>query len=142
MQTVSETREHSSGALLFRTGSGRLETLLVRSVRGEWGFPKGHLEPGESSLEAAAREIREETGLSCEIREDFCVRVFYRIPSGKGKICDYYLCDRFTGTETPQPGEILELQWTEVGQAERLLSFVQLKQVLRAAAAAYIPGNP
>ncbi len=39
---------------------------LVRNGPGLpwWGFPKGHLDPGEDALTAARREIHEETGLS------------------------------------------------------------------------------
>ena len=138
MRTDAQPMEHSSGALLFRQRDGRLETLLVRSFRGEWGFPKGHLEDGETPPDAAVREIREETGLSAEIREDFCIRVFYRIPGGRGKICEYYLCDSFSGTETPQEGEILEIRWADTDAALLLLPFAQLRQVLRAAASAYL----
>ena len=46
---------------------------IIRNVRGEialvkngpsfWGFPKGHIDPGEDALTAARREITEETGL-------------------------------------------------------------------------------
>lgn len=41
--------------------------VLRRADRDEWIFPKGHLEQGESSEDAAIREVREETGLEIEI---------------------------------------------------------------------------
>ena len=138
MKTVSSIPEHSSGAVLFRIRGRHPETLLVQSARGEWGFPKGHLEEGETTVEAAVREIREETGLSAGIREDFCIRVSYVMPNGKGKICDYYICDRFSGKETPQEGEILSLKWTGTAEAEELLPYPQLRRILRAAEAAWL----
>ncbi len=52
---------HSSGFLLFRRAD-RLQFLLMRHPT-RWDLPKGHLDPGESSLQAAWRELREETGL-------------------------------------------------------------------------------
>jgi len=41
--------------------------LLRRADEGTWCFPKGHVEPGETLQETAAREIREECGLGCSI---------------------------------------------------------------------------
>ena len=38
--------------------------LVIRDRYGQWGFPKGHLEHGESSEQAALREVNEETGLT------------------------------------------------------------------------------
>ena len=55
------------GALVARRRGAGLEVLLVQRryppFQGLWSFPGGHLEPGESVLEAARRELREETGL-------------------------------------------------------------------------------
>jgi 8-oxo-dGTP pyrophosphatase MutT (NUDIX family) len=46
------------------------QAVLRRTVRGEYLFPKGHLEPGETLEQAAVREVAEETGLEAEIIAD------------------------------------------------------------------------
>ncbi len=43
------------------------DVVLRRTRSGDWVFPKGHLEPGETPREAAVREAAEETGLAVEI---------------------------------------------------------------------------
>lgn len=57
-----------AGAVV-RDETGRL--LLVRRgrepSRGRWSLPGGRIEPGETAAEAAAREVREETGLVVEV---------------------------------------------------------------------------
>jgi len=57
-----------AGAVV-RDDAGRL--LLVRRGRppsaGMWSVPGGRVEPGETPAEAAAREVREETGLQVEV---------------------------------------------------------------------------
>lgn len=54
-----------AGAIALRLERGRQRLLLVRPRHGkrEWIFPKGHLEEGESSEDAAIRELREEAGV-------------------------------------------------------------------------------
>jgi bis(5'-nucleosidyl)-tetraphosphatase len=60
-----EGEERAAGFVLFRTtDQGERQYLLLRHRSdGQWGFPKGKLEPGEDEFEAAVREIREETGI-------------------------------------------------------------------------------
>lgn len=128
--------EYSAGALLFRKKEGLLQTLLVCAQRNEWGFPKGHLEEGESAKEAAKREILEETNLQADFSEDFSICVRYTMPSGKHKVVTYFICTDFTGSEKPQEGEILSLLWATQEEAQRLLPYAQLKTILRAAFAA------
>ncbi len=55
--------EKTSGAVLYTERDGERRYLLIRSKSGHIGFPKGHIEYGESEYENAEREIREETGL-------------------------------------------------------------------------------
>lgn len=53
-----------AGALCLRTEDGERHVLLVGSRRnGRWGLPKGHLDDGEASHTAAAREAFEEAGV-------------------------------------------------------------------------------
>ncbi|GMV20464.1 MAG: NUDIX domain-containing protein [Vicinamibacterales bacterium] len=65
-------RRESAGLLMFRRTSGQLEVLLAHpggpywTARqdGAWSIPKGGRNPGESPLDAAVREFREETGFA------------------------------------------------------------------------------
>jgi 8-oxo-dGTP pyrophosphatase MutT (NUDIX family) len=56
--------EVSAGGIVFRRLSDQTaEYLLIRDSYDNWGFPKGHLEDGETPAVAATRETAEETGL-------------------------------------------------------------------------------
>jgi 8-oxo-dGTP pyrophosphatase MutT (NUDIX family) len=61
--------ERSAGVIPYRAGGDQglvyliLHSATVRNPRAKWEFPKGGVEPGESTREAAAREFREETSL-------------------------------------------------------------------------------
>ncbi len=55
-------RVQAGGIVLLDRG-----VVLRRTAKGEWVFPKGHLEEGESLEEAARREVEEETGLRCQV---------------------------------------------------------------------------
>lgn len=64
----------SAGLLLYRSRSGRLEVLLVHPGGpfwksrdlGAWSIPKGEPDEGEALLDAARRELAEETGFAAE----------------------------------------------------------------------------
>jgi 8-oxo-dGTP pyrophosphatase MutT (NUDIX family) len=56
--------EVSAGGIVFRREpDGIAHFLLIKDSYHNWGFPKGHLEDGETPAQAALRETQEETGL-------------------------------------------------------------------------------
>lgn len=58
-----EEPEHSAGCVLMRMHKGRPQALMIRFRATGYELPKGHLEQGETSRAAAARELVEETGI-------------------------------------------------------------------------------
>lgn len=56
----------SAGAIVFYREGDKIEFLLLK-YKNYWGFPKGLVEKGESLIQTALREIKEETGLDVEL---------------------------------------------------------------------------
>jgi 8-oxo-dGTP pyrophosphatase MutT (NUDIX family) len=55
--------ERSAGAIVFHDDGAERKYLLLKYPAGHWDFPKGNVEKGESEVQTATREVREETGL-------------------------------------------------------------------------------
>lgn len=97
---ISTTKKihKAAGILPYIIDKGELKFLLIETstggtVTGWWEFPKGHIEAGETALEAAKRETQEETGL---IIDD--VHSYYRYVS------NYYIKkDYSTGEKLKVP---------------------------------------
>jgi len=56
--------EVSAGGVVFKFVHSRLVFCMALDKYGYWTCPKGHVEPGESPVQAALREVREEVGLA------------------------------------------------------------------------------
>ncbi|MBR6564006.1 MAG: NUDIX domain-containing protein [Clostridia bacterium] len=63
--------EKSAGAVVYTVSDERIKYLLIKSQNGDVGFPKGHIEKGETEESAALREIFEETSVKAELLHDF-----------------------------------------------------------------------
>ena len=65
-------REKSCGAIVFTQENGvRQYVIILETYEGACGFPKGHMEAGETERETALREVKEETGLDVVLYDDF-----------------------------------------------------------------------
>src|SRR3981081_2886839 len=100
--------EHSSGGAVIdlRDGAPFVAMIATRG-RTSWGLPKGAVSAGETSEQAALREVQEETGLDAEIiaRLD-TIEYFFRAGDTLiKKSVDFYLMHYVGGTLTPQPSE-------------------------------------
>lgn len=115
------------------TAAGR-RYLLLRAFN-HWDFPKGKVESGEDPLEAARREVREETTIE-DLRFPWGERYTETGPYNRGKVARYYLgmTDQAEVTlpVNPELGvpEHAEYRWVTLAEAWRLAS-PRVHQVLR-----------
>jgi 8-oxo-dGTP pyrophosphatase MutT (NUDIX family) len=134
--------EVSAGGIVFRrTGEvgegGGTRYLLIRDSYNNWGFPKGHLEEGESPAEAALRETAEETGLEHLVLQG-PIRVIDWHFRFRGrhihKYCHFFLLESPGGEPCPQADEgITACQWLPLDQALTVLSYDNARGVLKRA---------
>ena len=112
----------AAGGLVLRSGATGPEVLVVhRPHRGDWSFPKGHLDAGEGFEQAAVREVEEETGLRCRL-VDPLGPVRYVDARGRPKLVRYWTMERLDG-EFVANDEVDEVRWVDVPGAASLLSY-------------------
>ncbi len=123
------TIETSAGAVVFYRGA-QIEYLLLLS--SYWGFPKGHIETGETETVAALREIREETGLAVNLVAGFRVAddyVYQRRGERVPKQAIYFLAQA-SSRAASLSHEHADLQWFTYDAALAHLDFVDLRDLL------------
>lgn len=130
--------EKSCGAVVFTRTENYIKYLLVKSVEGIWGFPKGHMMVGESERQTALREIKEETDLDVRLIDGFRIIDEYLIsPRGDkpaiNKQVVYFLATFKDQMFTPQESEISEIVLTGFDTAISLFSFDGHRRVLTTA---------
>ena len=85
--------EISCGIILFTLKNNEPWFLLIKDNNGNYGFPKGHIENGESEIDTALRETMEETSINPKILAGFCEETSYKMPNGNDKKVVYFLGD-------------------------------------------------
>lgn len=126
--------EKSCGALVVRREGKQFYILMIRHrAHGNRSFPKGHVEEGESEFQTAMREVMEETSSRIAILSDFRATVQYSPAPGVMKEVVYFLAFTTSAEIHAREGEIAEVEWVPLEQAERLLAHENDKTVFRAA---------
>jgi 8-oxo-dGTP pyrophosphatase MutT (NUDIX family) len=125
-QSKAQAREFSAGGVVVR---GEEVVTIVPTRRAADGsrvlaLPKGHVDPGETPIEAATREVREETGLIgepvCELGES---HYWYRREGRTvGKTVVFFLFRHVEGDTADHDDEVEEVRWLALGEAERELT--------------------
>ena len=126
--------EKSCGALVVRREEDRYYILMIRhKPRGNRSFPKGHVEEGESEYITAMREVMEETSSRIAIVSDFRATVQYSPAPGVMKEVVYFLAFTTSADIRAREGEIAEVEWIPLENAEQCLAHENDKTVFRAA---------
>lgn len=127
--------EYSCGAVVFTRIDGVPHYLLVRAKdqpEGCHGFPKGHMEPGETEVETALREIYEEVGLRVRLLEGFRAVTEYDLPRPPDtrKRVVFFLAEYADQTVTIQQSELAGFTLAPLEEALALTEFADSKQIL------------
>lgn len=129
------TWEKSCGAVLYTQENGETRYVLTRNYKGFYGFPKGHVEAGESELETAQREIYEEVGIRPVFVEGFRETVEYPLVDKENtwKQVVLFLAEYSGQAIVAQPEELSCAEVLPFGEALERLQRDSLREVLRRA---------
>lgn len=145
-RAVGRRHEVSAGGVVWRRNpeDGSLEVVLVRPAGKEtWGLPKGHLKTGESVVEAALRETREESGLDVgspePLGEISYVYSSHKNPGGSPvrifKRVHFFLMRFIGGDASGHDKEIAEVRWVKLEHAAEQASYQGEREMLAQARA-------
>ena len=117
--------QFSAGGLVVND-RGHILLIRARDLRNQpvWTLPKGALNPGESSADAAIREVREETGWRCEVVRELTAVTYWFQRSGQRirKTVRWYLM-RPIEKVGEHDHEVDEVLWTDPGDARTRLRY-------------------
>jgi 8-oxo-dGTP pyrophosphatase MutT (NUDIX family) len=118
--TVDALLRKSCGVIPYRIREEKREYLVLMQTNGSWSFPKGHMEPGETEIETALRELREETGLMAVGDPENTATLEYPLhPYGRKQVVLFLW--EVAGETKPQETEILDYRWVKPEELKNYL---------------------
>jgi 8-oxo-dGTP pyrophosphatase MutT (NUDIX family) len=118
-------REFSAGGVVVRRFHGKPFLCAVRPRADVLALPKGHPDAGESSIEAATREVREETGLVAEPQEKLGDVRYWYVWKGERilKIVSFFLFRYRSGSVRDHDHEVESAEWIPLAEAPSRLAY-------------------
>ena len=116
--------ERSCGCVVFNNH----KVLVIKQINGDYGFPKGHIENGETEIECALRETYEETGVKAKVLSDDRYVISYYVYDNVLKNAIYFIsCLCGSDEIIIQEEELLECFWLDCSKVYDILSHDNLK---------------
>jgi 8-oxo-dGTP diphosphatase len=131
---TTDDRIEGAGAVLWQSEEDGDVTIAIihRPRYDDWSLPKGGVDPGESHIQAAFREVLEETGVRAFFGPEIGT-VDYEV-NGVTKEVRYWLAeaDQFNAA-TPNPEEVDAVEWLSISDAIEKLSNSDDREIVRMA---------
>ena len=118
-------KEKSCGCIIIQKN----KVLLIQQTEGHWGFPKGHVEDGETEIETAIREVKEETNLDVEINENKRYTMEYLTDKGTFKQVVLFIAKKISGNEKYQKSEIKSMKWMTFEDAIKTITYDNTREL-------------
>jgi len=134
--------ERSAGGIVVdvHEGSARIAVIARRNRAGrlEWCLPKGHIEPGESLPETAAREVAEETGITGRVLAELGTIDYWFATGDKRvhKFVHHYLLEATGGeltVENDPDQEAVDVAWFRLDEVHHHLTFPNERRIAKVA---------
>lgn len=117
--------EKACGAVIIKEG----KTLLIEQLRGDWSFPKGHVEDNETEKETAIREVKEETNIDINIISDKRYVTTYTLPNGVSKTVVFFLAEPISNVLIKQECEIKDIEYYNFDEAKELITHNNIRKI-------------
>ena len=121
-------KEKSCGCIIVKN---KKVLLVYEKNRNFWGFPKGHMEAGETEVETALREVKEEVGLDVEIDKERRYTLNYVIRDEIDKTTVLYIAKAKNEEIVMQKNEIENIRWCSFEEALNMLTFDDWKEMFK-----------
>ena len=121
-------QEKSCGCIVL---NDKNQVLLIHNNAGHWDFPKGHVEEGETEIQTAIREVKEETNIDVEVNDKYRYTVEYSPKEAVIKEVVLFLAKNISNNKEAQLEEVSEVQWVDFEEALDKITYDTSKQVLQ-----------
>jgi phosphohistidine phosphatase len=133
MSTNGSKPLKQAAAIPYRCRNGKPEFCLITSVRrGNWGFPKGIIDPGETAAEAALKEALEEAGLHGEIEGTPLGRFEYE-KWGQILPVTVFLMRVDQADDTWDEAKVRKRRWSRADEARELIERAEFRECFETA---------
>ncbi|MBB5922784.1 8-oxo-dGTP pyrophosphatase MutT (NUDIX family) [Actinoalloteichus hoggarensis] len=127
--------ETSAGGLVLDAAKANAAIIgrLDRRGRLLWSLPKGHLEAGETSQQAAVREVAEETGIRGTVLAPLGTIDYWFVAEDRRvhKTVHHFVIEAVGGELSDEDVEVTEVAWVPLGELDERLAYADERRLVR-----------
>ncbi|MBU1032863.1 MAG: NUDIX domain-containing protein [Patescibacteria group bacterium] len=132
-----------AGVVVSRKNGNAVEVLLIhRAKQDDWSFPKGHVESGEGTLEAALRELAEETGVQPMILGRLSDFEYFNDAGRPTRLIFYLGFENESKVEKRMSKDGERPVWVLLAEVEKKLTHENLRKYFRCSVLPLLRKNP